>query len=251
MGARTSVTVGYYRNWDGNLTVSDNLEVVPTDYSSYCITAPRTRGCRAAAGIPVCGLADVSREKFGRTNTLVSRSSNFGGYTRVSDFFAINMSSRFGKGGTFGGGLDTGRSVSDRCAVVDSPAQTAYDFTTATTPTYCRIETPFSAQTQIKLYGSYPLPYAFTLSGVVQNLSGPQILASYAAPNAAIAPSLGRNLSSCPAEHGCVHLDRSRCRSSSRDGVRRSTHAARYPCLAEKFKFGTGTASTRVSTSTT
>jgi hypothetical protein len=40
------------------------------------------------------------------------------------------------------------------------------------------------------------------VSGVVQNLSGPQILATYAATNAEIAPSLGRNLSSCPANTG-------------------------------------------------
>ena len=52
------------------------------------------------------------------------------------------------------------------------------------------------------MYGSYPIVYGFMLSGVLQNLSGPQILASYAATNAEIAPSLGRNLSSCPTNTG-------------------------------------------------
>ena len=128
VAARTSVTVGYYRNWDGNLTATDNLEVVPADYSTYCITAPSNPRLPGGGGYQVCGLADVSRERFGRTNTLVSRSSNFGGYTRVSDFFAVNLTSRFAKGVQLGGGLDTGRSVSDKCSVVDSPAQALYDF---------------------------------------------------------------------------------------------------------------------------
>jgi hypothetical protein len=202
VGARTSVTVGYYRNWDGNLTVTDNLEVLPSDYSTYCITAPVDSRLPGGGGFPVCGLADVNRDKFGRTNTLVKNSSDFDTYTRTSDFIALNMTSRFGKGIQFGGGIDFGRTDLNKCGVVDSPAQATYDYTVATTPTYCHIETPFSAQTQIKLYGSYPLPYSFMVSGVVQNLSGPQILATYAATNAEIATSLGRNLSSCPANTG-------------------------------------------------
>jgi hypothetical protein len=139
---------------------------------------------------------------FGRSNTVVEHGATFGEQTRVSDFFAVNLSSRFGRGIQFGGGLDTGRTVSDRCFVVDSPAQTTYDFTVAATPTYCRVETPFKAQTQLKLFGGYPLPYGFMASAVLQNLSGPQILASYAATNAEIAPSLGRNLAACPSDTG-------------------------------------------------
>ncbi len=202
VGARASLRVGYYRNWDGNLTVTNNLEVVPSDHSTYCITAPTNSGLPGGGGYPVCGLTDVNRNKFGRTNTLVENSANFTEYSRVSDFFAVNLSTRFGKGIQLGGGIDTGRSVSDKCGVVDTPAQATYDYTTATTPTYCHVETPFSAQTQIKLFGGYPLPYGFMVSGVLQNLSGPQILATYAATNAEIAGSLGRNLSSCPADTG-------------------------------------------------
>jgi hypothetical protein len=137
-------------------------------------------------------LYNESRAVFGRSNTLVEKTSTFGEQTRVSDFIAVNMASRFGRGIQFGGGVDTGRTVADSCFTVDSPQRLLY----------CRVETPFSAQTQVKLYGSYPLPYQFLVSGVVQNVSGPQILANYAAPNSAIAPSLGRNLSACPTDTG-------------------------------------------------
>lgn len=58
----------------------------------------------------------------------------------------------------------------------------------------CRVVTPFNAQTQLKLNGSLPLKGGFVVSGVYQDLSGPAIEAVWAAPNALIAPSLGRNL---------------------------------------------------------
>ena len=54
--------------------------------------------------------------------------------------------------------------------------------------------TPFKAQTQVKLNGSLPVGYGFVVSGVYQDISGPADEAVWAAPNAAIAPSLGRNL---------------------------------------------------------
>ena len=42
--------------------------------------------------------------------------------------------------------------------------------------------------------GTFPLPHNFVASGIFQNFAGPNITASYPAPTAAIAPSLGRNL---------------------------------------------------------
>jgi hypothetical protein len=213
LSSRISVRVGYYRNWDGNLTVIDNLEVSPSDFTTYCITAPVDARLPNGGGYQLCGLANESRAVFGRSNTVVEKASKFGDAKRVSDFIAVNISSRFGRGIQFGGGVDTGRSIVDRCFAVDSPAQTTFDFVTATvsrgttsvsaaSPSYCRLDIPFSAQTQVKLFGAYPLPYQMLVSAVLQNLSGPEIRADYAATNAQIAPSLGRNLAACPADTG-------------------------------------------------
>jgi hypothetical protein len=135
-------------------------------------------------GYQVCGLYDVSPSKFGLAQNLVTRASQFGKPTQVSDFFSITFNTRLGSRAQFGGGVDTGRTVADNCFVVDSPQQLLN----------CHVVTPFKAQTQVKVFGSYPLPGAFVVSGTFQNIPGIPIAANYAATNAQIAPSLGRDL---------------------------------------------------------
>src|SRR5262245_7339659 len=202
LSSRMSVTAGYYRNWYGNylagfqgnaVPVIDNLDVTPADFSPYCITAPVDPRLPGGGGYQVCGLYDVAPAKFGRVTNLVTPASRYGKLTRVNDFVNVSVSTRIGIGIQLGGGVDTGRTVSDRCFVVDSPQELLY----------CRIETTWASQTQVKLFGSYPLPGDFIVSGTFQNLAGPNIMADYNAPNALIAPSLGRNLAACAAAVTC------------------------------------------------
>ena len=58
----------------------------------------------------------------------------------------------------------------------------------------CRTVIPYSAQTQMKVYGNYPLPLNFRVSGTFQSTPGPVNFAEFPATNAMIAPSLGRDL---------------------------------------------------------
>jgi hypothetical protein len=68
---------------------------------------------------------------------------------------------------------------------------------TPRTEAFCDITPPWSAETQIKFNGVYPLPWwGLRFSGTYQNLPGIQHRASATFSNAQIAPSLGRNLSS-------------------------------------------------------
>ncbi|MQA31170.1 MAG: hypothetical protein GEU82_15275 [Luteitalea sp.] len=191
-----SLAAGYYRNTAGYFTaatalseaskvrVTDNLRVTPADFDQYCITAPVDPRLPSGGGYQICGLADVKPDKFGQSDILVRRQTEFGTWEFRNDFFNVTMDARFGRGGRFSGGLDTGRSVTDRCFVVDSPQELLN----------CRVVTPFKAQTQIKLNGSYPLPAGFVVSATYQNTSGIPVEANYAASTAEIAPSLGRNL---------------------------------------------------------
>jgi hypothetical protein len=196
-----SAHVGYIHRWYGNFTVADNLAVGPEHFSPYSITAPRDPRLPGGGGYIVTGLYDVVPAKFGLADNLIRPASDFGSMTEVSDFMNLSLNGRFRNGATLSGGFDTGRTVNDRCFVVDSPQELRF----------CRVVTPFAAQTQLKLIGSYPLPWDFRVSANWQNssviftaptafssanteLSGAWSWATYVATNAEIAPSLGRDL---------------------------------------------------------
>jgi outer membrane receptor protein involved in Fe transport len=57
----------------------------------------------------------------------------------------------------------------------------------------------------VKAFGSYRLPRDFVVSLIYQNISGPQVLSTYAAPNSAIVPSLGRSLAACGTRSPCTN----------------------------------------------
>jgi hypothetical protein len=201
LGPGISVTTGYYHNWDGSFRITDNLSVGPENYSTYCITAPSDPRLPGGGGYQVCGLYDINTDRFGQVSNLVTQASNFGQQTRRADFFSAGISTRFGQGIRLAGGVDTGRSVEDKCFVVDSPGVVitgnVYAPNSATTingERICRTVTPLAGNTQFKLNGSYPLPAGFMVSATYQNVPGPAYTANYAAPTAAILPSLGRNL---------------------------------------------------------
>ena len=77
--------------------------------------------------------------------------------------------------------------------------------TTINGQSICRVVTPFSAQTQVKAFGNYTFPHNFLVSIVYQNVSGPPVTASYAAPNSVVASSLGRNLAACGTRNPCTN----------------------------------------------
>ena len=201
-----SFTTGYYRNnggyyfYDTTVRVTKNLAVGPSDYDPYCVKAPIDPRLPGGGGYDVCGLYDIQPQKFGLVDNLVAPTSRYGKDKRVNDFFNASFRARLVGGALFGGGFDTGRSVKDRCFVIDSPEQLFFSRAVATPGAqlppidFCHVVTPFKAQTQLKLFGNLPLPGNFVVSGAYQNLPGPVIVADYPAGNAAIAPSLGRNL---------------------------------------------------------
>ena len=212
-----SMTAGYYRNWAGKFRTTDNQAVAPADYSPFCVQAPADPRLPGGGGYQVCGLYDVSVAKFGTVDNLVAQASNYyekgasvncasygslagvggrgdGATCGQSDFVGANVTTRLRSGIQIGGGVDTGRTTTDRCFTVDSPQEMLN----------CRVVTPFSAQTQVKLFGTYPLPADFVLSGTYQNTSGASYEATYNATNVEIAPSLGRDLSACGTKKGAA-----------------------------------------------
>ncbi len=179
------VTAGYYRTWNGNFRVTDNLAVTPADYDTFCITAPTDARLPGGGGYPVCGIPDIKPSAFGLTNNLVAPSDNYGKRSVIYNGVEVTMNARFGRGGVLQGGVGTNQTVTDNCASPDFAAQ------------FCRNTNPWLANTQIKLSGIYPLPWGLQASAVFINLPGAPINATQVVSNAQIAPSLGRNLGAC------------------------------------------------------
>jgi len=227
LGTGISLTAGYYRNWYSNFIATDNLLRTPADFDPYCITAPLNPNLPGGGGYQVCGMYDVSVAKFNQVDNLVTQSSHYGKQKQINDFFNVTISTRLRSGVQLGGGVDTGRSLTDNCLVVDSPGVSTASLTaptnavstngvstafptapqTATTingKRICRVATPFKGQTQFKLNGAIPLPYEFVVSAIYQDISGPNIVAAYAAANSEIVPSLGRNLGACGTRLPCT-----------------------------------------------
>lgn len=187
----TAATLGYYHTTfgnfnqvDGPFATADNLLVTPADFTPFCVTAPSNPGLPGGGGYQVCdGLGDITPEKFGQVQNLVSQLSNFGDPSEVFDAVDFSLSARLPGSAQLSGGFSTGRTQT-HCAVVDAPIQ------------FCDNEPPF--QTQIKFSGSYPVPFwGLQVAGTFQNLPGVPIAATHVATNAEVASSLGRNLGQC------------------------------------------------------
>ena len=178
------VTAGWYHNTGGYYRyafgqpfsskerVTDNILVGPGDYDEFCVTAPSDPKLPGGGGYPVCGLYNLTPGKFGQNQSIVKDTEEFGEFNSTNDFLNVTIDARLARNIRLGGGVDTGRTVRDRCFVVDSPQELKY----------CRVVTPFNGQTQFKMHGVFPMPADFVASFAFQNLSGPQLTASYTAP---------------------------------------------------------------------
>jgi len=90
------------------------------------------------------------------------------------------------------GGVNTGLTMTDNCAIA-SQAPAVQTVAGVLTPvSYCHFETPY--QPLYKLLASYTLPYGVRVSGTLQSLPGPQIVANTIYNNASRVASttLGR-----------------------------------------------------------
>jgi hypothetical protein len=190
--------------------VNDNLAVSPSDYSPYSITVP-TDSRLPNSGQQLGPFYDVNPNKFGQVNNFVTYAKNFGTETDVYTGVDVSVTARLPRGITLQGGTSTGHEVWDNCDVVGkvdnvaagptdiqrsglaTPLITNINGLPSPSNLYCRMAPPL--QSQVKLIGSYPLPWGLAASAAFQSVPGPQIVASYVALNAQVAPSLGRNLS--------------------------------------------------------
>jgi hypothetical protein len=200
---RASVDVSYFRRTYGNFRVTDNRVVGPGDFDKFDVTAPSDPRLPGGGGYVVHGMYNLNPAKFGlASDNLVTFARNFGDQVEYWHGADINVAMRFVQGLVLQGGTSTGRTVTDNCEVlakVPEPAETRATSGLITTAAIRPLEFCHSASswlTQVKFLSAYTIPRLDVLvSGTVQNLPGPAILANFNLTSAQAAQTLGRPLS--------------------------------------------------------
>jgi carboxypeptidase family protein len=203
---RASATLAYSRRWFHGFTVADNLALQPSDLTPFSVVAPADPHLPGGGGYVVSGLYDVAPDKVGQVSNLIADSSKYGRWYQYFTGIDATLNLRAG-GFTFMGGTSTGQTVADNCEVRTrlpelvtttagaSPlgAGLASSIVSPVSP-HCHVA--FGVQTQFRGLASYELPgIDAQLSATVQSKPGAMLAANYAVPNAAVASSLGRDLS--------------------------------------------------------
>jgi hypothetical protein len=158
---------------------------------------PNTDPRLPTRGQVLSGLFDLNPNKVGQVDNYITFADNYGRQIEHWNGVDVTINARPRPGVLLQGGLSTGRTVTDNCEVVAKLPEILLGLNTAsvlTPQTYCHQQTPFL--TQVKLLGAYTIPKIdVQISATVQSVQSVPIDANYAAPNAEVAPSLGRNLS--------------------------------------------------------
>jgi hypothetical protein len=193
---RVSVEVSYLRRWLVNFVVTDNLAIAASDLDKFSVTAPVDARLPNGGGYVVGGLYNVNPSKASvPANFLVTLDSNYGRESQTSDAIALNLSARPRNGLVIQGGFNTNNTSTDYCAVRAAiPEQVVILAPPSPTNPYCNWKTGWI--TRFTALGSYTIPKIDAqIAGTIRSDKGGSLAANWAAPNSAIAPSLGRNLS--------------------------------------------------------
>jgi Carboxypeptidase regulatory-like domain len=190
IGRGVSVDAGYFRRWYGNFGVTDNLNLGPSDYSKYSVTAPVDPRLPDGGGYTVAGFYNLNPDKVSLVqNNYFTLASNYGEQIQHWNGVDVTVNARLRRGMTVQGGVSTGRQETDNCAVIAGLPEAAL-----LTAPYCHQKDNFL--TDGKFVGTYNVPKIdVTISGLFYSRPGPVLSASRVFLNAEVAPSLGRNLS--------------------------------------------------------
>jgi hypothetical protein len=207
IGARSSVEVSYSRRWYHGFFVVDNLSLQPSDLTSFSIVAPADPRLPGGGGYVVSGLYDVVPGKAGEVDNLVADSTKYGKWDQYFNGLDVTANVRVGPNLTLVGGTSTGQTVADNCDVRARLPELATTTTgtsafgaglansaVTTVSPYCHVA--YGVLTQLRGLSSYTVPKVdVQLAATFQSKPGAMLAANYAAPNAIVAPSLGRDLS--------------------------------------------------------
>jgi hypothetical protein len=170
-----SLSIGYFHRHYYNLIYTDNTALdVPGAFTPVTVANPCSSGTIRCGGAQPATLTlyKINPTLVGKGAPLVDKNSrnNFRVYNGIEGSFMA----RLGGGAQVLGGVLVARQVSTLCDSADGTATIA--FAQASDPNYTiycdqrQFHIPF--RTQFKLAGTYPLPYAFNVSGTFQSYPG-------------------------------------------------------------------------------
>jgi hypothetical protein len=192
LAPRISVEVGYFKRWLQNFTATDNTLVSASDFTPFSITAPLDPRLPNGGGYTISGLFNQAN-KFGQTANNITDAANFGKQYQSYNGFLINFSARAAQGLTVQGGVNTGRTVTDNCAVRAVLIEGSLGIASSTAQnTYCHNDPGFI--TKANAIASYIIPKAEVLVAMTfRTDQGAPLVANWNAPSATvIQPALGR-----------------------------------------------------------
>jgi hypothetical protein len=130
-------------------------------------------------------------------NNLFALASDYGEQNEYWHGIDVTTNVRLSRDIMLQGGLNTGRTVTDTCDIVQTYRNKVAVTGAVGTPQstdWCHLATNWLSQ--VKLLGTYTVPKVVVqVSATLQSLPGPQIAANRVVPTAEVATSLGRPLS--------------------------------------------------------
>jgi hypothetical protein len=188
-----AINGGYYLRYLGNQRATDNTRITNADFDGpFCINAPSHADLPGGGSYPVCGLYDIKAASRPLVQNNVTFARNFGDVTDQFQGFDFGVTGRFSTRTFVQGGVNAQKRVYDTCAM---PAQVGSTTLQVDSPEsrFCRQVSPY--RPDLKFQASHTLPFDIVVSGAFQFSPGPEVTATWNAPNSIISAALGRNLS--------------------------------------------------------
>jgi hypothetical protein len=198
---RVSLDVGFFRKWYGNFHVVDSLSLSPSDFTHFSYTTPLDSRLPGGGGYTVTDMLAVKPTVgffgFVPNQNVVRLSDDIGRQIEHWNGVDVTANARLMSGFIAQGGVSTGRTSRDNCAIVQQLPETALDtfnffnagyFLNNVPASFCKQDGVFI--TQIKGLAAYTIPKLdLQVSGTYQSLPGVPITA--AANLSGIAPVAG------------------------------------------------------------
>ena len=187
-----SLDVTYFRRTFVNFALQDDRMLAADDYDMATVDL-------SGRGIPGAGAVtfpELKPEALGRVpDILFTSADDFGGEQQMFNGVDVTINARL-ENLLLQGGLSTGTTSSDYCGPYDAAPEhlgrrgDLVRGTNTLAREFCDASTAWL--TQIKLLGSYTLPYDIQVAGTLQSIPGPERAALITVSLAEVATALGR-----------------------------------------------------------